>query len=145
MQISGIRTILQHLHIVVGLDHQVVGTINGLLDIVGNATHIGKHHKHNTFNLQLVAHILAGIVRHSKRAHLKVAKLYLLANYQLVFMILRYFLRYTIILVYALVYFMSGINRQVTVVTQGAHTFYVVCVVVCYQDTFYRIQLYNGY
>ena len=141
LQILRIWSCLQHLQVVVSLYHQIVSATYHLLNLIGDVAHIGNHNKSNALNHKLVTYVLACIVRHRKRAHLKVAKLYLGTQFYLFLMVGRYLAGNAIVLVYTLVHLARGIYGQIHVMTQGSHTFYVVSVIVSNQDTLNGIQL----
>ena len=87
LQILRIWSCLQHLQVVVSLYHQIVSATYHLLNLIGDVAHIGNHNKGNALNHKLVTYVLACIVRHRKRAHLKVAKLYLGTQFYLFLMV----------------------------------------------------------
>ena len=120
-QIGRIRSVSQHLHIVIGLNHQIVGVRDGLLDVVGDAAHIGDDHKVHTFHMDLIAHILRSVVRHHKRAHQKLAYLHFLTHRQHHLHIIGHLPRNAIVMVDTRMNLRCGIDGQRVVMTKRPH------------------------
>ena len=71
LQILRIRSLLKHLHAMVCLYHQIVGTTDKIVHLLGDMPHISNETEGYASTLYKIAHIISTVMRHPKRSHLK--------------------------------------------------------------------------
>ena len=75
LEIFGIRTICEHMIVVVGFDHQVVGLTHIVSGAVGDGSDVGGEHKSAGVEFDGESHIVAAVVRHIEGRDLKIGHL----------------------------------------------------------------------
>ena len=125
-----VGTVLHHLDIVVGLNHQMVRLADILLHLVRHATRIRHQTEIGTCSLDEVAHIVGTIVRHAKGCHREVAQLqrHALLHYHRLFG--SHLLHHAVVAVDAVVHLPRCIDGHLVVVTEGSHRLDVVSMIV---------------
>ena len=71
LQILRIRSLLKHLYTMVCLYHQIVGTTDKIVHLLGDMPHISNETEGYASTLYKIAHIISTVMRHPKRSHLK--------------------------------------------------------------------------
>ena len=67
LQILRIRSLLKHLHAMVCLYHQIVGTTDKIVHLLGDMPHISNETEGYASTLYKIAHIISTVMRHPKR------------------------------------------------------------------------------
>ena len=75
LKMCGIRTVLEHLLVVVGLDDEIVGIGDMGLYLGGNLARVGDNAEGDAVVLYLESHIVGTVVGHSEGGDLKLAHL----------------------------------------------------------------------
>ena len=133
-EIGGVRSVLQHLDVVVGLDDQVVGLRDEGLHLVGNGSSIGDDAEVHAVGLNHIANVLAGIVRHGERCDVEASQREGFAGHNLLLHRRVELALHAIVTVYALVDKFGGVYGKMIFVADAAHRLDVVGVVVSDQD-----------
>ena len=75
LEVGWIIAMQQHLSVVVGLYHEVVGAVDAPAYVLGDTAAIGNNGENNALMLYFVAHAVYAVVRNGKGCHLEIAYL----------------------------------------------------------------------
>ena len=130
LQMLRIRTLQEHLAVVVSLDDQIIGACDVGSNLVGHLTDIGNQTERRLPHLNHIAHVVAAVVGHVEGRHPEVAHLQADARLDVAALLHSHLARYAVVAVDAFVHQPRGIDGQVKLVADAAHTLDVVGMVV---------------
>ena len=142
LQIRRIRTALQHLQIVVGLDHQIIGIGNSLIALLGDTAGIGDNHETDISYPDLIAHILTGIMGNGEWLDDEITQIQLQSWHNGHLQIWCHLPRDAVVRFDTHVHELGGIDGYLVVMTEGAHRLDVVSMIVSDQHMIHLIQVY---
>ena len=125
---------LQHLFIVIGFQHQVIGLANSFSHSRSYLSHIGGQTEGDVALFDAISHTVAAVVRNLEWRDLKVANEHRLAFVQIAPAGFRHLRSRAIVVVDAYVHLLCGIDEFTVVVGQTANGLNVVGMVVGNED-----------
>ena len=125
-QVLGVGSVLQHLTVVVGLQHKEIGPPNKRGHLVGDVSHIGHDTEAHALSLNHIAHVVATVVGHTEGRHAKLAQVERNTGLHIAAQLGRHLARNAVVAVYAMVDGLGGIDGQTELMTHAAHALYVV-------------------
>ena len=134
LQVRRIRTVQQHLLVVVGLYHQVVGRADSLLDLIVGRAAVGNQHKPLAHVVDAVTQAVGRVVRDTESVDLHAEQLegYALVEEPACGLQLQ---RHSVVAVDACMDLFRRVNRQVDMLAQTTHRTDMVRVIVRHQHT----------
>ncbi len=125
-----IWSLLNHLHVMISLYHQVVGMGDTLTDVVGNRPHVCDDNKGDAFCLNLITHIIAGIMGNREGPDLEITDLQHLIDNDITLQVVFNLLLNAIVMVNAVVYFLRGIHWHMKLTTERTDRLHMIGMVV---------------
>ena len=116
-----IMTILQHLRVMVGLYHKIVGAGDDGCNLVCDMSAVSDDAEHNVAQLDAVSHAVGAVVRHAEGCYPEVAQLKCLAFLYAVLKFERHLAPHAIVSADALIHFLGGINGNIVFCSKRAY------------------------
>ena len=130
LQVLRIRTVHEHLHIVVCFDDEIVCPADAKGYLVGDMSHIGDDAEHYIAGNDFISYVVTTVVRHREGCHRKGPYLQCHARLDIAAQIGSHLLGYTVVAIDALVNDAGGIDGQVLVVAETAYGLDMVSMIV---------------
>ena len=141
LKIVRVGAYLEHLRVVVGLNHKIVGALYHRGNLFGDVSHVCQQAEHHTVVLDGVAGIVGAVVWNSEGRDTKVADREAYPRLYVHPSVVRNLAAHTHIAVQTRVDGARGINRYVKLLGYAAYRFDVVGMVVCHEYSLDAVEI----